>query len=559
MKTLRRKSHILVKAGGVLLLVVVLLGLGACRPVEEAPMAPAEQEIDSPVAAATAFYEWYLSYQNPVEGRNALVDFAYRESGYLSAGWIAAVDAQLEQMREEYGGAGSDPFLIAQDLPRAFTVEAWEVAAGEACVVVHQQFGESIHDLTVDLVVEDGAWKIDGIRPGSPLTPDGVTELFLSDYLEQARASLKEGTQGMLQSGAYRENELLSPAFIAQVDEIVASFDRGGYDPFLLAQDLPHAIVVGEPVVEGDTATVQVDRYYAGGREPVYMTVELARENGRWMIAAIRPVAETAGAEGMSPEEVVEAFYTAWREMTLAAIAGDGESPLASQAYHDSIYLAPAFVEAVDAIVAGFDRGGYDPFLCAQDVPGQLAVEGVIHTTSGARVPVRSDFANHAFVVELEQGEEGVWQIANVRCGGKPENNAAIFYTWYLAYTRNCCVLGATDPGQMRNPLVDGAYKEAPFINPAFAAQVEAELERMRANGGIGHDPILQAQAFPPDFSATAGESEGMVIVDMAFANPHRLEVRMAQVDGQWLVSGVRRLDEAEATEPAAAGPDTGA
>jgi hypothetical protein len=297
------------------------LALVACQAATELPAEPSERvapevretetEVvpvgDEPapldaMATTDTFYAWYLDYNDPEQGRNALVDGVYEQSPYLSAGLIEAVDAQLVQMREEYGGAGFDPFLMAQALPQGFTVEPWESEAEEACVIVHQQFGKSVHDLTVDLVLEKGAWKIDHIREGSRMTPEGITKLFLNDYLAQAHAAVESGEPGLLQSGAY-----------------------------------------------GDSA----------------------------------------------------------------------------------------------------------------------------------------------------------------------------------------------------------------WLNPAFAAEVEAELEAMHAGGGSGYDPILQAQAFPPDFTVEAGVQEGIVIVDMAFANEHRLEVRMAQVEGQWLVSGVTLLEVETPPTPAAAGPDT--
>lgn len=586
MKRFKSRSHS--RAGvSCLLLVILVLALVACRPAEEADVEPAEvdageSEVDvvagepaevepaaeeeavaaepvDPVATTEAFYTWYLDYSDPEQGRNALVDHAYRESEYLSARWIGAVDTSLQQMEED-GGGGFDPFLMAQALPQEVSVEGWETDAEEACVVVHQLFGETVHDLTVDLVREDGAWKIDRIREGSPMTPDGVARLFLNEHMAQTRASMEGGEPNMLQSGAYREHELLSAAFVAQVEAAKADNTVAGFDPFLLAQDVPHAINVGEPVVEGDTATVFVGRYYAGNPQPTTMAVDLVQQDGRWLINDIRPLTETTGDGGMAPvggpEAVVEAFYAEWREWVMQGFAGERENPLMNGAYRESEYIAPAFADEVDAIVAGFEGGGYDPFLCAQDVPNEVVVDGTIYTESGPRVALHTSFNNHAMVVGLDQGEGGEWRIRNVVCPGTPESNAEIFYTWYLAYTRDCCVMGATDPGMLRNPLVDGAYHDAPYISPAFAAEVDAELERMRAAGGGGHDPILQAQAFPPDFSVAAGEGEGNVIVDMAFANEHRLEVQMEQVDGRWMVRSVRRMEVANPPTPAAAGPD---
>lgn len=580
MKRFKGSSHS--RAGvSCFLLVMIIFAMVARRPAEvdtetgagePAEIGPAETrgpevteqdetaEVADPVTVTTAFYEWYLDYSDPEQGRNPLVDGAYRESEYLSAGWISAVDAQLQEMEEAYGGAGFDPFLRAQALPQEVNVESWEADAEAACVVVHQLFGEMVHDLTVDLVPEGGAWKIDRIREGSPMTPDGVARLFLNEYIAQTRASMDGGELNMLQSGAYREHALLSPAFVAQVEAVKAGNTGGGYDPFLLAQDVPHTISVGQPVIEGDSATVFVGRYYAGNPQPTTMAVDLVRQEGRWLINDIRPLVEAAMEGEMTaaagPEAVVEAFYAEWREWVTQGFAGERENPLMSGAYRDSAYIAPAFADEVDAIVAGFESGGYDPFLCAQDVPNEVVVDGTIYTESGPRVALHTSFNNHALVVGLDQGDGVAWRIRNVVCPGTPESNAEIFYTWYLAYTRDCCVMDATDPGMLRNPLVDGAYRDAPYISPTFAAEVEAELAEMRAAGGGGHDPILQAQAFPLDFTVEAGAEEGVVIVDMAFANRHRLEVRMEQEDGRWMVRSVRRMEVANPATPAAAGPN---
>ena len=42
------------------------------------------------------------------------------------------------------------------------------------------------------------------------------------------------------------------------MDEIIASFDKGGYDPFLCAQDIPGEFAIEKAVVSGDQASVIV-------------------------------------------------------------------------------------------------------------------------------------------------------------------------------------------------------------------------------------------------------------------------------------------------------------
>jgi hypothetical protein len=562
--------HPLVLLAGILLL-GLLVGLSGCRPESNALAQPevtrgvvataVASAPGDPAAVAAAFYDWYLAYADPEAGRNPLVDRVYRESEHLSTAGVAAIDAKLAQMEAMYGGLMFDPILMAQALPQAISAEVWKVDGENASVIVHEQFGETVHDVTVDLVVEEGDWRIAQIRDGSPATADGATKLFFGNYIEQARAALDNDSPSLLHSGAYRDNPYLTAALIAQVDGLREGGDLA-YDPFLLAQDIPEDILVEKPLIDGDSAVVRVGRRYSGTPQPSYISVHLVREGERWLIDSIQleestAGSETAGAATVEPATVVESFYAWWIASVESGIAGESENPLMTQGYHGSPYLTPTFIAEVDEIIAGFDRGGYDPFLCAQDVPTELFVDGTIYTSAGARVALHSSFGKqHALVVMLEPAGEDTWRIGDIVCPGTPQTNATIFYTWYLAYTRSCCVLEAADPAEMRNPLVDGAYHEAPFINPTFAAAVEAELAQMNAAGGIGHDPILQAQAFPPDFSVLPGAEEGTVVVDMAFANEHRLEVQMEEVNGQWLVSGVTRLEPLVQPTPAAAGPD---
>jgi hypothetical protein len=72
-------------------------------------------------------------------------------------------------------------------------------------------------------------------------------------------------------------------------------------------------------------------------------------------------------------------------------------------------------VQKVDAIVAAFDKGGFDPFLCAQDVPQSFSFDEPIVSGDIARVVVRTSFEGHAFTVALLR-ESGAWKISDVLC-----------------------------------------------------------------------------------------------------------------------------------------------
>jgi hypothetical protein len=115
-----------------------------------------------------------------------------------------------------------------------------------------------------------------------PPRPDEVTRDFYEWYLGVSE------TTNPLVSGIYRDHENLSPAFVEAVDATLASFDgQGGFDPILLAQDVPVQIEVGEPVVSGQEATVTVLRHWGGNPDPSPMTVSLIHAGDRWLIDAV--------------------------------------------------------------------------------------------------------------------------------------------------------------------------------------------------------------------------------------------------------------------------------
>jgi hypothetical protein len=92
------------------------------------------------------------------------------------------------------------------------------------------------------------------------------------------------------------------------------------------------------------------------------------------------PVPASSKAMSATPEMVVESFYN-W-------YAGYPGNPLADGVYRSSEYLTTEFVRKVDEIIASFDKGGYDPFLCAQDIPGEFAIEKAVVSGDQASVVV---------------------------------------------------------------------------------------------------------------------------------------------------------------------------
>jgi hypothetical protein len=124
----------------------------------------------------------------------------------------------------------------------------------------------------------------------------------------------------------------------------------------------------------------------------------------------------------LTPEGAVAGFYS-W----YLWYARNGGNVLADEVYRQSEYLTEEFVQEVGETVASFEKGGYDPFLCAQDVPESFSMDTPIVSGDEASLVVRTSFEGHAFTVELQE-TEGRWAISGVVCelaGAQPEDAPA--------------------------------------------------------------------------------------------------------------------------------------
>jgi len=113
-----------------------------------------------------------------------------------------------------------------------------------------------------------------------PLDPTEVTHQFYRWYLGYPGNPLADK--------AYRASPYLAESMIQEVDETLASFEVGGADPFLLAQDIPERFTVEPASVGDDRATVLVYFYFWSGDEtPAVREVTLAKRDGEWKIIGV--------------------------------------------------------------------------------------------------------------------------------------------------------------------------------------------------------------------------------------------------------------------------------
>ena len=132
-----------------LIVLALCLLLSGCAWFTPQPDIPPEQIV-------TRFYRWYIGYPG-----NPLVDREYRYSPYLSAGFIAEIDATLDG----FTAGGADPILLAQDIPASFSIEQVTSSGDQAQVNVHFYWGgnPTPSPRQIDLLLVDGQWLIDGV------------------------------------------------------------------------------------------------------------------------------------------------------------------------------------------------------------------------------------------------------------------------------------------------------------------------------------------------------------------------------------------------------------
>ena len=111
----------------------------------------------------------------------------------------------------------------------------------------------------------------------------------------------------------------------------------------------------------------------------------------------------------MTPEEVVESFYNWYMQYP--------GNPMVERAYRQSPFLTDQWIQEVDeALDSSQGQSGFDPFLCAQDIPEKVFVQPANITQDTAVVVMKSSFAGHSLTVDLQRTNGADWKISAIRC-----------------------------------------------------------------------------------------------------------------------------------------------
>lgn len=469
----------------------------------------AQPDTDTPAGVVDAFYTWYLE----------------REPGDEVAASTHLTRRQIDAVTQAGDGrGGADPFLLAQEAPAAIRVEEVSVGQATAQVVLHQYFNADIDeanswDLTIDLVREEDGWKIDHIQRGSPLTAEGVVQLFYNWYFSYGASENNSGSisYALAPSGnpladrAYRSSPYLSAVFITEVDALLAQFKSSTatsnamvYDPFLRARNHPSGFFVLTLEMQSNGAETVVPVQLSYGSMQTTIDVVVDEGDGRWRIVGVEgdlPDDATAAAEVVALFSA--SYFNSWYTYAEAhGLPHTGEVDLApflrqvSTVYEESPYLSIAFSVASSQELANQDEA-LDPFFLASGVPARMEIEEAWADGDYAEVRLLQRWYEgrelRPMTVKLAR-VDGRWlieevvsiademaMVADPRAEMHPADVVRAFFAIYL----------------MQGGYAGGAHRDNGYLSPAYAETVEYDVGYLRDLGVPvdEYDPILHSAA----------------------------------------------------------------
>jgi hypothetical protein len=108
------------------------------------------------------------------------------------------------------------------------------------------------------------------------------------------------------------------------------------------------------------------------------------------------------------PLEITSDFYQEWINYEA--------NPLADKLYQDNSALSSDMEEKIESMVKGFDKGGYDPVLLAQDKPESIEMETTRVSDKVALVTVTETFGGTQKEIKVDLIKNGSgWQINDIR------------------------------------------------------------------------------------------------------------------------------------------------
>jgi hypothetical protein len=236
----------------------------------------------------------------------------------------------------------------------------------------------------------------------------------------------------------------------------------------------------------------------------------------------------TPSLDPASPQGVAVHFYEAYCQAAERGLPGLDQLEADTQALLSDTYLTQ-----LAEIRAGFEGSGFDPILQAQMVPpGPVEVKESLIEGDLATVVLQfgADVMEQPWerTVSLER-INGQWQIVPDRVEGgglNSEETVQAFYDWYLAYIRGS--------GEFRNPLVDRAYRAAPYLEASLVHRMDRLVEE-----GLVYDPFLCGQDVPETFQPVASfdnHAHPIVLLESSFPGHYLTADLVCSNFNQWAI-----------------------
>ncbi len=121
------------------------------------------------------------------------------------------------------------------------------------------------------------------------------------------------------------------------------------------------------------------------------------------------------GNKEMSPEKTVEMFYENWINYQKFG------NPITDRIYRQTELASQGLINRLDHTIDSFgEYGGFDPVLCAQDIPEEIDFNLVGKDSLKAIVEVNQNFYGmpKKTLVELSK-TNNQWKIDNIVCNAK--------------------------------------------------------------------------------------------------------------------------------------------
>jgi hypothetical protein len=121
----------------------------------------------------------------------------------------------------------------------------------------------------------------------------------------------------------------------------------------------------------------------------------------------------TSNSTVTTPDRAVTTFYKSWLQ---------GKYMLSDGSYQNADQLSLNFKKKIDSIVSSFSSGGYDPIVCAQNIPNNFEVIPITITNTQAEISIREYFDTIVKDIRVSlTRENALWKITDVICGDMPK------------------------------------------------------------------------------------------------------------------------------------------